>query len=157
MEDILSAIIAGLAAYAVVALIWYIILIVANWKIFTKAGEAGWKSIIPFLNTFVLFKISWNAMMFWVMLGASVLGGVFTALAGDEGGFLSILALICYLVVLVITIMQVHKLSKSFGHGIGFTLGLLFLSPIFTLILGLGKSQYIGPDGVPVGNISSEV
>ncbi|MCR5651378.1 MAG: DUF5684 domain-containing protein [Lachnospiraceae bacterium] len=38
-------------------------------------------------------------------------------------------------------------MSKSFGHGFGFTLGLLFLSPLFTLILGLGSSQYIGPQG----------
>lgn len=37
-----------------------------------------------------------------------------------------------------------HKLSKAFGHGIGFTLGLIFLSPIFMLILGFGNSQYIG-------------
>lgn len=28
-----------------------ILMIVANWKLFTKAGEEGWKSIIPFYNT----------------------------------------------------------------------------------------------------------
>ena len=157
MEYAFEVLLAGLATYAAISIVWYIILAVANWKIFTKAGEAGWKSIIPFVNTYVLFKISWNKMMFWLTLILLVLGGVFSGLAGDEGGFLTIIALICYLVAAVIEIIQVHKLSKSFGHGIGFTLGLLFLSPIFTLILGFGSSQYIGPNGVNANTASSDI
>ena len=51
MEEILGIILAGLAIYGTLCLIWYIILAIANWRIFTKAGEAGWKSIIPILNT----------------------------------------------------------------------------------------------------------
>ena len=147
MEELAGAILAGLAVYGVISLAWYIIMIIANWKIFTKAGQPGWMSIIPFLNSFILFKISWNTLMFWVMLGSCVVGSVLTGLAGDQGGFLAILGIICTVVGLVIVIIDTHKLSKSFGHGIGFTLGLLFLSPIFTLILGFGKSEYIGPNG----------
>jgi hypothetical protein len=41
--------------------------------------------------------------------------------------------------------MVVNDLSKSFGHGVGFTLGLIFLSPIFIPILGFGGSLYVGP------------
>ena len=44
--------------YLVVAIIIAILQIVAMWKIFTKAGEKGWKSIIPIYNIVVLFKIS---------------------------------------------------------------------------------------------------
>jgi hypothetical protein len=155
MEELLGTIIAGLAIYGTISLIWCIIMIVANWKIFTKAGQPGWMSIIPFLNSFILFKISWNTMMFWIMVGAGVVGGVLNAIAGEEGGILSILALICYLAAAVIGIIDVHKLSKSFGHGIGFTLGLLFFSPIFTLILGFGKSEYLGPNGEGAANITT--
>jgi hypothetical protein len=36
-------------------------------------------------------------------------------------------------------------LSKSFGHGVGFTLGLIFLSVIFYYILAFGSSTYRGP------------
>lgn len=147
MEELVGAILAGLAVYGVISLAWYIIMIIANWKIFTKAGQPGWMSIIPFLNSFILFKISWNTMMFWIMIGAGVVGGVLSSIAGENGGFLAILSLICTVVMIVIAVIDTHKLSKSFGHGIGFTLGLLFLSPIFTLILGFGKSEYIGPNG----------
>jgi hypothetical protein len=147
MENVMAGILAGLAVYMVVCLVWYIIMIIANWKIFTKAGEAGWKSIIPILNSYVIFKISWKTSMFWIMLGTLVAGSIFTSLAGQEGGILSILGIICSLAAVVIGIIDTHKVSKSFGHGIGFTLGLIFFSPIFTLILGLGSSEYIGPNG----------
>ena len=32
--------------------------IVAYWKLFEKAGEPGWKSLIPFYNLFVITKIA---------------------------------------------------------------------------------------------------
>ena len=33
-----------------------VLTIIANWKIFTKAGQAGWKSLIPIYNIVILFK-----------------------------------------------------------------------------------------------------
>ena len=45
--------------------------------------------------------------------------------------------------------MLMYRLAKSFGKGILFTIGLLLLPNIFTLILAFGKSQYIGPKGQP--------
>ena len=145
MENLVEMILAGLAAYLIISLIWYIIMVVANWRIFTKAGEAGWKSIIPFLNTYVVFKIAWNIKMFWIMMGTLIVGSICTSIAGEQGGVLAIIGAVFSLASCVVGIIVVHKLSKSFGHGIGFTFGLLFLSPIFTLILGLGSSEYIGP------------
>lgn len=145
MENVLQVILAGLAIYVGVCLVWYIIMVIANWRIFTKAGEAGWKSIIPVLNTYVVFKIAWNVKMFWIMFGTLIAGSICTAIAGEDGGVLTIIGAVFSLASCVLGIITVHKLSKSFGHGIGFTLGLLFLSPIFTLILGLGSSEYIGP------------
>ena len=147
LGTIIEVILAGLAIYLAIALAWYIIMVIANWKIFTKAGEAGWKSLIPFLNTYVTFKIAWKGSMFWAMIGSLLLGSVLTSIAGENGGFLAILGAVCSLASSVIGLISVHKLSKSFGHGLLFTLGLIFFSPIFTLILGLGKSQYIGPNG----------
>ena len=36
------------------------------------------------------------------------------------------------------------NLSKAFGMGSGFAVGLFFLAPIFTCILGFGKAEYQG-------------
>ncbi|NZA37287.1 DUF5684 domain-containing protein [Eubacterium callanderi] len=41
-------------------------------------------------------------------------------------------------------IIQTHKLSKAFGHGAGYTIGLLLLRPVFILILGFGSAEYKG-------------
>lgn len=100
-----------------VSLVLAIISIVALWKIFVKADVAGWKSIIPIYNAICLCKITWGT------------GWIFLALCVPFVNF-------------VILIMTLHKLSKSFGKGVGFTLGLIFLSPIFLLILAFGKSEY---------------
>ena len=55
------------------------------------------------------------------------------------------------LVNLIILIIVYNDLSKSFGHGVGFTLGLIFLSLIFYYILAFGSSRYLGPAGAPGG------
>ena len=38
------------------------------------------------------------------------------------------------------------KLVRSFGHGIGFAIGLIFLQPIFMLIQGFSNDPYYGAD-----------
>ena len=89
--------------------------------------------------------------MFWIMVLALICGSACTGIAGENGGILAIVGLILSIVGLLIALIDVHKLSKSFGHGIGFTLGLLFLNPLFTLILAFGSSKYIGPEGKGAG------
>lgn len=42
-------------------------------------------------------------------------------------------------------IMLYMDVAKSFGKGTGFALGLIFLAPIFWLILGFGDARYVGP------------
>jgi len=50
---------------------------------------------------------------------------------------------------IVFAIWMVNLLSKSYGHGVGFTVGLIFLSFIFMPILAFGNSKYAGPAGKP--------
>lgn len=123
MQDLDPTVIAsllGISVYFTLLLaILGILLIVAQWKIYTKADEHGWASLIPFYREFVLFKITFG------------------------NGWLFLLLLIPF-VNAILLIVAMHKLSKAFGHDIGFTLGLIFLSPIFMLILGFGESKYSG-------------
>lgn len=37
------------------------------------------------------------------------------------------------------------KLGKAFNQSTGFIIGLIFLTPIFEMILGFGSAQYVGP------------
>ena len=145
MESALALGVLGglIGTIAVVAVIIYVLLIVANWKIFKKAGEGGWKSLIPVYNSYILYKISWKPAMFWVTLLLSIAASVLTNIEDNNtclyiGGALGV-------VLLVISLIQIGKLSKAFGHGFWFAVGLLFLPNIFTMVLGFGGSKYLGP------------
>lgn len=122
-----------------IMLIFAIIQIIAYWKLFKKANEAGWKSIIPIYNIIVLYKII--GITPWIILGIFIISLVGEFVASP------IVSSICILLSAVITIYQSHMLSKSYGKGIGYTLGLIFLSPIFTLMLAFGSAKYVGPRG----------
>lgn len=122
-----------------------LIRLICRWRIFTKAGEKGWKSIIPFYNTYTEFAITWSGLQGVLMMLALMIGNYIlfvyesTTLVHTIGSLLSIYSS-------VLSLIQVHKLSRSFGHKFGFTLGLIFLNPIFMLILAFGtNSQYVGP------------
>lgn len=41
--------------------------------------------------------------------------------------------------------MTMNKLSKAFGHGVGFTIGLVLIPNVMTLIIAFGSSEYQGP------------
>lgn len=99
-----------------------IISIVAQWKIFEKAGQPGWAAIVPFYNIYILLKI-----------------------VGKPGWWM--LLFLIPLVNIIIAFMITHLLSKSFGKDIGFTLGLIILGIIFYPILAFGDAKYIGPGG----------
>lgn len=113
----------------IISLIVAILQIVAMWKLYTKAGEKGWKSIIPIYNMVVLYRIC--GITPWLLL-------VYLA---------SFIPFVGWIVVLVLSIYQSNQLAKSFGKDIGYTVGLVLIPTVFYLILGLGNSQYVGPGG----------
>lgn len=141
------------------SLIIAILMIIAYWRIFSKAGEAGWKAIIPIYNSYIIYKIAWRPLMFGVSIALGALYVIlFTIGFMNEytaGGNL-ILALLPFLLIAIgiINIMLLYKLAKAFGHGAGFTCGLVFLNLIFLLILAFGSSQYVR-DAEPAGTDAS--
>ena len=142
-----------LAVIGIVSLVLCILLIIANWKIFTKAGEPGWKSIIPVYNFFTeckfVFGESGGLKYFIAFIAASIASGIVSSVTGTDasnvpGAGPAILMLVIAVFLLVLEIIFLVELSRSFGYGVGFALGLIFLGGIFMLILGFGGSQYVG-------------
>lgn len=102
-----------------IALALVVFIIVAMWKVFTKAGQPGWGVIIPIYNVYLLCKIAgkpgwWVLLMFIPFVNFVV--GIFIALG----------------------------VAESFGKGAGFGIGLFFLPFIFYPILAFGDATY-GP------------
>lgn len=136
--------IAALVVLCMIMLIVYVVYVIGMWKVFTKAGEEGWKAIIPIYNMYIMYKISWKTSMFWITLALAVVAGIFNALV-TVGAFFAVLSSLVSIAIIVISIIQLYKLSKAYGYGAGFTVGLIFLPFIFVLILGFGSAEYIGP------------
>lgn len=44
----------------IVALALLIFCVAVMWKVFCKAGEPGWASLIPFYNLYVMTRITWG-------------------------------------------------------------------------------------------------
>lgn len=83
--------------------------------------------------------------MFAVNIVLAALTGLETAGAGTTmGSVFAVIAGIAGLALAVVKFLKEHYLAKSFGLGFGFALGLIFLGPIFMLILGFGGSEYEG-------------
>ena len=145
-------IMASLAIVAVIAIAYYVLTVIARWKIFTKAGEAGWKSIIPIYNEYVEWKISWsNITLFWAYIGVGIVGAILysmdaSAAAANSGnlGIMGIIGCIGLLVACVLKLVQTYKLFQSFGKGLGWFIGYIFLNSIMILVLGFGSSEYQG-------------
>lgn len=100
-----------------------IIYIVAQWRIYEKAGRPGWAVLIPFYNIYILLKI-----------------------IGKPGWWL-LLIIFLPIVNIVLVIWMTNLLSKSFGKDELFTIGLIFFGIIFYPILGFGDAKYLGPAG----------
>lgn len=148
----------AVVANVIISLALTALAIIAYWRIFVKAGEEGWKAIIPFYNAYTAMKLFWKTSIFWIGIGLGVgasigygmasYGVVALAIYGGGGnaavmviGF--ILAFGCGITAFVLEIMFLNRLSKAFGHGAGFTVGLVFLNFIFILILAFSKSERV--------------
>ncbi|MFG6402663.1 MULTISPECIES: DUF5684 domain-containing protein [unclassified Microbacterium] len=99
-------------------LVVYIVIVVALWRVFEKAGFAGWLAIIPIVNVFFLVKI-----------------------AGFSGWY-TLLYLIP-IVNIVFHIIVSLRTGKAFGHGAVFSIVLLWIfAAIGYLIIGFGSDRY---------------
>lgn len=126
-------------------LVWYIIQVIALWRIFSKAGVGGWKAIIPLYNEYTLFKISFkNHGVAWAFLILTIANFIIScAVDLSTAATWNTVTQIITFVIGVLMIIRCFKLSKAFGHGIGFGFGLLFLNSIFRLILGFSSDPYV--------------
>lgn len=116
-----------LIVWSLVILVLGILHLVCMWKVFAKAGLAGWKAIIPFYNVYCLCKITWG-------IGWSIELCLFLVI--------SILFDVFFWVVLIGFMVTYWKLAKQFGKGNGFAIGTALVPIVFLTILAFGDASY---------------
>ena len=70
------------AVMGIFVIIYIILVIIACWKIFEKAGEPGWKSLIPIYNQYILYKVVGMKKWFWITLCVSFVVALIVSLMG---------------------------------------------------------------------------
>ncbi len=116
-----QASLSSLSGLSIVGVILYVIVAIALWKVFTKAGWPGILAIIPVVNIFILVKVAglsaWFGLLYFVPIANVILA-----------------------------IIVAFKVGGAFGKGGAFSFFLLFLFPfIGYLIVGFGESRYAKP------------
>lgn len=121
------ATITGIAG-ACCGLIFVVAILAGLWMVFQKAGKPGWAAIVPLYNGIVILEIV-GRPIWWIIL-------FFIP-------FINLLA----------SILIYNDLAKSFGKGVGWTIGLLLLPFVFVPALGFGSAQYLGPSAPQDGSL----
>ena len=96
--------------------------LIAMWTLFKKAGRGGWRSLVPILNLYTLVDIADGHGIKFLLLLIPGVGAVYHVLLN-------------------------LRLALAFGKGLVYGLCLIFFTPLFTLLLGLGSARYRGPRG----------
>ncbi|SJN12435.1 hypothetical protein FM113_14895 [Leucobacter sp. 7(1)] len=101
-----------------VAIAWYILVAIALWRVFSKAGYPGILALIPIVNVFILVKVAGYSAWMGLLYLIPIVGFIFS-------------------------IFVAIRLGERFQKGGGFAFFLLWLlAPIGYFILGFGQSQY---------------
>jgi len=116
ISDLYASIFSGTTG--LIALVFYVLVVIGLWKVFTKAGYPGILAIIPIVNVVFLVKIAgmsgWLALLYLIPIVGFIFG-----------------------------IIVAIKLGERFGKGGLFSFFLFFVFPyIGYLIIGFGESRY---------------
>jgi len=107
------------SGFLLTLLVVCLLLVVSTWVVFEKAGESGWKSLIPIYNMYILLILSGKPGWWLILL------------------FVPVVSIVFYLLAML-------ALAQKFGRGAGFGIGLWLLPMFFFPILAFGGSQYEG-------------
>ena len=138
-----------------------VLYIACMWRIFNKAGEAGWKSLIPVYSTYIYFRVGWDSSRFWrVFLGSVIVGvlcGGLELLGGVMDALLGFIYTAWGVYIIVITIKLQIRMAHRFGKSTAFgVIGLWIFSLVGLAILAWGSSDYNAARDTGDGTLCSD-
>lgn len=113
--------------FGLVLFVFAIVVVVALWKLFKKAGQPGWAAIIPIYNTYILLQIAEKPV--WWLIAIP----------------LSFIPFIGFFVSLAFSVLIGIEVAKKFGKSEAFGAILCGILGVGYLILGFGDAEYQGP------------
>ena len=133
-DTVFSIIFVILGIFLLLAIIICIFTVIGQWKMFQKAGEKGWKALIPVYNVYTLCQLT-GVNPWWLVI-------VFVA--GVLSDLFPLLSMIGSLASLYFSVLLAISTARSYQKEDAYAIGLLFFPPVFYMILGFGKNEYLG-------------
>ena len=101
-----------------------------------------WAIFIPVYNVYCLFKLAFEDALVSMLLyiGFGFWGMLLGMASLHATPFIAGVFLIC---MAVLCIGLVYRISVNFGHGAGYTLGLILMPYLFVFLLGWGNDDYV--------------
>ena len=153
-ENEMIGIILGAGIFIILLVIALCIpVMIAEWKLFKKAGKHGWEIFIPFYSTWVLIEIA--GLNWWYFL-ISIPGTILTAIEIENIGWLTTIASYFISFITYYNIAKKMKQNEVLYGILG-----IFVPYVAVLILGFSKSITFdntievspnGPFGTPKTN-----
>ena len=151
----------GSLMYVIFMIFYYVIVFgsvvfqyICLWKIFVKAGQEGWKCLIPVYNFIVLFKFIGLSpyLLFVYLLPFLLVFGIFIIsfllAMGVEVFYIMFFFMIIYFVVILgvyaLNIVYMIYLGKAFNKSTAFIFGLVLVPIVFQAILAFDKTSVYG-------------
>ena len=124
---------------AIVGLILRILRIIALWKAFERAGEPGWKALIPVYCSYIKYKLAWMKNWFWYCLLIALVIWVIAVCIPDQQ---ELITNIGWLITSVIYIVMLFKFARKYGWGVFASVLFVIFYPICVLVLGFWNYPY---------------
>lgn len=105
---------AALVVYYILAIAFYVVLVIGMWKVFVKAGKAGWISLIPVYNMWTLYEL------------------------GDQKGFWCLIPVAN----IIFYVKACLSLNKKFSKPTWFAFLMIFVPEVAFIILGFSKDKF---------------
>ncbi|MBQ6387333.1 MAG: hypothetical protein IJH96_01775 [Ruminococcus sp.] len=119
---------------------------ISEWKILEKAGEKGWKALIPFYNIFMSHHIvgmnhAWFILEMIIWTFETFVAAFLDFPLWFETAFL----IFTTVFTLVSAAVHANKMCNCFGKGLAFKLGMFFIPYVFPMMLAFGPAEYKKP------------
>lgn len=132
---------------AAIIILTAVLYIAAEWRILDKAGEKGWKALIPFYNVFVAHRITGMSHVWFISEVITwVVGFVLQTVPAIPRPLAAVFIAAAGIFTIICEFIHAIRLCNCFGKGTGFKIGMILLPGLFMMIIGFGKSEYQKPN-----------
>ncbi len=132
-------------AFGIIIILLGLLFLAAEWRIFSKAGEKGWKSLVPFYGLFISHHIVGMSHVWFILEIVAWIAELMFEMIKFPEAVVFWFGIVTGVFTLISGAVHLIKMCRCFSKGTGFKIGMLLIPELFLLILAFGKAEYQKP------------